>query len=466
MTASTPADLVIHGGTVVSSGSSGPATVVVTDGRVVAVQDPALPLPPHERAVDATGALVLPGGVDPHCHIGQRLGQYAQLDDYASASIAALWGGTTTVVDFAIPDPGQRPVDAVTERRGLAGVSRCDTALHGCVVNWDDTTAAQIAEMAVLGVRTIKLFTTYRDVVMAGPDTVLEVLRTLHAEGGLAYVHAEANHVIEDAQSLATAAHEGDAAHMPRTRPELAEASAVAQVLATAEHVDAPVYFVHQTTAEAVDLVRAARRRGVRAYTESCPHYLYLDDGRYSGRDPERFVCCPPLRAAATVAALRSRALVGDVDTLGSDHCCYSTQQKLEHSHDVRIMPNGLPGVETRLPVAFTQLVVRGGMPVERFAGMFATNPARLNGLSRKGVVAAGYDADLVVLDPRERRPTRVAALHMATDYTPYEGEELAGWPSVVVSGGRVVLDGDGFRDPGPVGRPLHADPMPDHLIT
>jgi dihydropyrimidinase len=223
---------------------------------------------------------------------------------------------------------------------------------------------------------------------------------------------------------------------------------------------------VHQTTAAAVDMVRAARRRGVRAYTETCPHYLYLDEGRYGAEHPERYVCCPPLRHPRSVAELRARALVGDVDTLGSDHCCYSAVQKSEHSHDVRIMPNGLPGVETRLPVAYTQLVVRGGMPVERFVGMFATNPARLNGLTRKGVVAVGHDADLVVFDPRARRTARIEDLHMETDYTPYEGEELAGWPSVVVSGGRVVVDGDGFHDPGPVGRPLHADPMPDHLIT
>ena len=466
MSAPTYADLVVHGGTVVNAGGSGPATVVVSGGRIVAVQDPSLPLPPHDRAVDATGSLVIPGGVDPHCHIGQRLGEYAQLDDYESASIAALWGGTTTVIDFAIPDPGQRPIDAVHERRKLAEISRCDTALHGCVIDWDDSTPAQIAEMANAGVRTIKLFTTYKDVVMAGPDTVLEVLRTLHAQGGIAYVHAEANHVIEDAQALAVAAGEAAAGHMPRTRPELAEASAVSQVLATAEHVDAPVYFVHQTTAEAVDLVRAARRRGVRAYTETCPHYLYLDERTYSSEHPERFVCCPPLRAPETVAALRARALVGDIDTLGSDHCCYSTSQKTEHSHDVRVMPNGLPGVETRLAVTFTQLVVRGGMPVERFVGMFATNPARLNGLTTKGVIAAGHDADLVVVDPGARRSARSGDLHMATDYTPYEGEELAGWPTVVVGGGRVVLDADGFHDPGPVGRALEADPMPDHLIT
>lgn len=466
MNTAAPVDLVVHGGTVVNGGGSAPATVTISGGRIRGLLDPELPLPPHNRAIDARGGLVIPGGVDPHCHIGQRLGAYQALDDYAQASRAALWGGTTTVIDFAIPNPGQSPLEAVHERRAAAAISRCDTALHGCVINWDDTTRDQIGAMAKLGVRTIKLFTTYRDVVMAGPNTILEVLRALHDQGGIAYVHAEANHVIEDAQELALTAHRGGSRHHPGTRPELAEAAAVAQVLATAEHVGAPVYFVHQTTAEAVDLVRAARRRGVHAYTETCPHYLALDDSTYTGAHPERFVCCPPLRAAQTVARLCSRAVVGDIDTLGSDHCCYSTTQKLEHHDDVREMPNGLPGVETRLPVAYTQLVVNNGMPIERFVAMFATNPARLNGLPTKGVIAAGADADLVVIDPRERRTTTHTDLHMATDYTPYEGRELAGWPTTVVSGGRVVLDRDGFHDPGPVGRALHSAALPTHLLT
>jgi dihydropyrimidinase len=461
-----PADLVIHGGTVVNANGQGPATVVVSGGRIVAVQDAGAPLPPHERAIDARGRLVIPGGVDPHCHIGQQLGEYTQLDDYEGASVAALWGGTTTVVDFAIPAPGQTPLEAMRERHKLAAISRCDTALHGCVIDWDATTADQIKTMAGLGVRTIKLFTTYKNVVMAEADTVLEVLRTLHGCGGIAYVHAEANHVIEDAQALAAAAHEAAAQYLPRTRPEVAEAAAVAQVLATAEHVGAPVYFVHQTTAEAVDMVRAARRRGVRAYTETCPHYLFLDEAVYAGDHPERFVCCPPLRDAATVRELRARALAGDVDTLGSDHCCYSTPQKSEHSDDVRVMPNGLPGVETRLPVTFTRLVADGGMSVERFVGMFATNPARLNGLTGKGVIAPGADADLVVFDPTERRTVTSRDLHMQTDYTPYEGRELAGWASIVISAGRVVVDEGGFHDPGPVGRALDAAPIPDQLLT
>lgn len=459
-------DLVVHGGTVVNAGGSGPASVVVSEGRIQAVLDPSVPLPPHRRAIDATGQLVIPGGVDPHCHIGIPLGEFTTLDDYEQASIAALWGGTTTVIDFAIPQPGQSPLEAVKERRDMAKVSRCDTALHGCVIWWDDTTARQMAKMADLGVRTIKLFTTYRDLVMAGPDTVLEVLRELHRLGGMAYVHAEANHVIEDAQHLALAAHRADAAHHPATRPELAESAAVAQVLATAEHVDAPVYFVHQSTQEAVDMVRDARRRGVRAYTESCPHYLSLSSEVYEEQHPERYVCCPPLRDPETLSRITARALAGDVDTIGSDHCCYSSEQKSSRSDDVTQMPNGLPGVETRLPVSFTRLVAEGGMPVERFVAMFATNPARLNGLRGKGVITPGADADLTVIDAAAYRAARAADLHMATDYTPYEGRELTGWPTTVVSGGRVVVDADGFHDPGSAGRRLNSEQLPEYLLT
>ena len=459
-------DLIIAGGTVVNAGGSTLATVLISDGRIQAVQDPALPLPSHKRLVDATGRLVLPGGVDPHCHIALPLGEYSTLDDYESASIAALWGGTTTVVDFAIPEPGQSPLSAVEHRRELAKISRCDTALHGCVVQWDDSTAKEMAEMASMGVRTIKLFTTYRDVVMAGSDTVLEVLRELHALGGMAYVHAEANHVIEDSQHQALAMNHGDASHHAGTRPELAEAAAVAQVLATAEHVDAPVYFVHQSTQEAIDLVRDARRRGVRAYTECCPHYLSLDSSVYAGETPERYVCCPPLRDAETLAMVQARALAGDVDAVGSDHCCYSSEQKAQHADDVTAMPNGLPGVETRLPVSYTQLVARGGMSIERFVAMLATNPAKLNGLEGKGVIAPGADADVVVIDPEAYRPVRATELHMNSDYTPYEGVELTGWPTTVVCGGRVVVDDDGFHDPGPVGRALHSAPLAEYLLT
>jgi dihydropyrimidinase len=461
--------LVVRGGLVVNADWSGPATVVLRHGRVETITSPQAPLPTEvDRVIDAAGQLVLPGGVDPHCHIQTTIGAFTTRDDYASASVGALFGGTTTVIDFAIPSPGQSPWEAVLERRTMARQSRCDTALHGCVVDWDDTVPAQLRKMANDGVRTIKLFTTYRGEVMAEPDTVLRVMEVLSEIGGLAYVHAEADHLVQDAQAKQAIREAADACHHHLTRPEISESAAVAQVLTTAEALGAPVYFVHQTTGEAVQLVRQARSRGVRAYTETCPHYLFLDSSAYAGPHPERYVCCPPLRPVDQTSALRRLVHAAEIDTIGSDHCCFNTEQKLERADDVRAMPNGMPGVETRLPVVFSRLVLDEGFPLERFVAVCAANPAKLNGLyPRKGVLAPGADADVVIFDPkRQRQITDASVLHMDTDYSPYEGQTLTGWPTTVISSGRVVIDEDVFSDPGPVGRALQADSLTSTLLV
>jgi dihydropyrimidinase len=208
-------------------------------------------------------------------------------------------------------------------------------------------------------------------------------------------------------------------------------------------------------------LVIQARQRGVQAFSESCPHYLVLDDSSYEGAHPERFVCCPPLRDRATVDALAQRLSMGFLDTIGSDHCCYDSAQKLLRADDVRAMPNGLPGVETRLPVMWDAYVTSGRIGPQRFVELMATNPARLNGLSqRKGTIAPGSDADITILDPRLSRTVRASDLHMQTDYTPYEGRTVTGWPTTVVSRGVIVLDNGELRDPGAVGEFLRADPV------
>ncbi|WP_270887131.1 amidohydrolase family protein [Pedococcus sp. 5OH_020] len=463
------ADLVVHGGTVVNATGSRAATVLIAGGRITALLDANSPLPSHARAIDATGQLVIPGGVDPHCHVGQRLGDVSMLDDHEQASIAALWGGTTTIIDFAIPEPGQTPLEAAHTRLKQAGAARCDTALHGGVVAWDHSTRGQLFAMADLGVRTTKLFTTYRDGVMADTETIRAVMATTEELGGVTLIHAEQNHIIETHQKDAAAAGHRHSRFMASMRPEQAELESVKQVLTIAEQEQASVYFVHQTTADVVDLVRQARARGVRVYSETCPHYLVLDDSLYEKQHPERYVCCPPLRSTATRDDLRAVVLQGHVDTIGSDHCCYSTVQKSAHADDAVNVPNGLPGVETRLTVTFDSLVSSQQMAVEDFVALTSTNPARLNGLRGKGYIAPGADADLVVFDPHQRRAVTTSDLHMATDYTPYEGHSFTGWPTTVIAGGRVVVDPDGFHDPGPIGRHLRAQSQLDghrHLMT
>lgn len=461
------ATIAIVGGTLVNADWSGRGTILIRDGKIGAVVDAAQRIPPHTDIVlDAQGKLVMPGGVDPHCHVENTIGSFTTRDDYAAASIAALHGGTTTIVDFAIPLPGQAPIDAVVQRRKMAQLSRCATALHGCVVEWDDTVPQQIHRMAEEGVRTIKLFTTYRDDVMANPDTVLHVMQSLKEISGMAYVHAEADHLIVEAQASGVRQHRMSAESHAATRPGIAEAAAVAEVLSIAESINAPVYFVHQTTGVAVDLVRAARRRGVHAYTETCPHYLSLDDALYAGPNPERFVCCPPLRSRDEVDKLMETLLRRDVETVGSDHCCFDTAQKLEKTQDVRQMPNGMPGVELRLPVTFSELVATGRLAPERFVALNSANPSRLNGLyPRKGVIAPGADADLVILDPAVTNRIKAAELHMLTDYSPYEDREVTGWPTIVISAGRIVINDGKFTDPGEIGEPLNASPFADQLL-
>ncbi|SDP60773.1 dihydropyrimidinase [Arthrobacter sp. ok909] len=448
-------DLVIAHGTVVNSFGRQAAHVVVHGGKIVQLVDASEPVPAAARTIDAAGRMVIPGGVDGHCHVAQVTGRFRTLDDYRTTSTAALWGGTTTIIDFGIPrDARETPLAAVLHKKELARESRCDVALHGSVVDWDETVPWQLEQLAAEGVRSVKMYTTNRGTTMADGDTILKVMREMVRLDGLTYIHAEHDPIIADC----TRQHADDGRisieHLHRTRPELAEEISVKETLAMAEYTNAPVYFVHQSTPGAVDLVAEARRRGQEAYSETCPHYLTLDDTVYGRSFPEWYACCPPMRSAETVAALRGRLAAGAIHTVASDHSCYDLAQKRERTDDIRAMPHGLPGVETRMPVTFTAMMdaAGGAARVEDFVEVFAAGPARINALPGKGIIAPGFDADLVVFDPARERAVDGAALHMGTDFSPFDGRTLTGWPDVVVSAGRVVLDANGFHDPGPVG--------------
>lgn len=449
-------DLVIAGGTVVNADGRQRAHVVIRNGRIAQLVDARHSAPAADRVIDADGRLVIPGGVDGHCHVAQITGRYRTTDDFAITSTAALWGGTTTIMDFGIPrDLSETPLAAAQNKLRLARTARCDVALHGSVLAWDDTTASQLAQLRQLGITSVKMYTTNRGTTMADGDTILRVMHDLRQHDGLVYIHAEHDATVVDCTRRHAEAGHVHARDLPHTRPEFVEETSVREVLAMAEYTGADVYFVHQSTPGAVDLVDRARARGVTAYSETCPHYLALDDTVYDGDFPEWFSCCPPMRDKQTVEALRNRLAAGSIDTVSSDHSCYDWSQKKEHVDDLRLMPHGLPGVETRMPVTYTNLVRELGLPVERFVDVFAAGPARVNRIPRKGVVAAGYDADVVVFDADASRTVDGAALHMGTDFSPFHGRDLAGWPQVVVSGGRVVVADGRFRDPGPVGRYL-----------
>ena len=456
-------ELVIANATVVNSYGRQNAHIVIQDGLITGLPDASEAVPAAARTIDAGGRLVIPGGVDGHCHVAQVTGRFRTLDDYRTTSTAALWGGTTTIIDFGIPrDAQETPLAAVLNKKELATESRCDVALHGAVITWDETVPWQLEQLAAEGVRSVKMYTTNRGTTMADGDTILRVMREMVRLDGLTYIHAEHDPIIADC----TEQHAQDGRigieHLHRTRPELAEEISVKETLAMAEYTGAPVYFVHQSTPGAVDLVTEARGRGLEAFSETCPHYVTLDDSVYASRFPEWFACCPPMRDAKTVAALKERLASGAIHTMSSDHSCYDLSQKRERTDDVRAMPHGLPGVETRMPVTFTAMT-SAGATVEQFVEAFAAAPARINAVPGKGCIAEGFDADLVVFDPTEERTVDGAALHMGTDFSPFDGKALTGWPAVVVSNGRVVLDADGFHDPGPAGRFINRNGFREH---
>lgn len=452
---------VVRGGTLVEAHWSALADLLIDDGTIVAILAPGSDVDPSADIIDATGKLVMPGGVDPHCHVGFTSGDFTSLDSYLECTTAAVFGGTTTIIDFAIPRPGQRPLDAAETQRAKAGEGLCDSALHACVVEWDDTTADQLETMAHSGIRTVKMFTTYAGETMANEHTILNTMQVTRDLGGMVIIHCESDAIVTDAQNLAATSDGIDASHMPQTRPALAETASVAAILAIAESQQAPVYFVHQSTPAAVELVADARKRGLVAFTESVAHHLVLDDTAYEGEEPERFVCCPPLRSADVVKELGSHLFTGHITTIGSDHCCYDTAQKQMHSHDVRHMPNGLPGVETRLPVIYSRYVDGLGLTASRFVELTSTNPARTNGLyPRKGSLMPGADADIAIWDPDLEWTVTADALHMATDYTPYEGHRLRGKPVIVLVRGVVVVDDSELIDATPRGRHVEAAPL------
>lgn len=462
-------DLVLDGGRVSNADGIFEASVAILDGRVAALWAPGevpVDVSATER-VDCSGRWVLPGGVDPHVHVGISFGDVQTPEDHRLCTQAALVGGTTTIVDFAIGQPGQSPLEAARERiAGARTGSLTDYALHGCYTDRDADRLEEIADLVELGVRTIKVYTTYRDQMMASDALIRAVMEGLLPHGGLTYVHAEDNSMIEGL--MADLGRDGSIpfALIREARPETAEEVAVRHVLGIARDVGAPVYFVHQSTPTASRMTRLARALGVTAYSEICPHYVLLDESRYDGHAGECYTCCPPLRARPTVEALMRIVAAGEADTVASDHCAFDSVVKAERRGDLTRMPFGMPGVQTRLPLMLSELVVHRQVPMSAVVAMLCERPARLSGLyPRKGVVAVGADADLVVWDPERTSVLAAGSLLHHTDYTPFEGWQVHGSLDLVVRGGTIACRGGEVVVSSP-GRYLESDPIDRSAVS
>lgn len=436
-------------------------TIEVRNGEIDAIREAASEGNTAAATIDAAGRLVTPGGVDSHCHVGFQSGEFASKDTYAQTSKAALLGGTTTIIDFAIPENQEKMVDAVNRQQAAGANSFCDFGLHVGVTYWSAAAREELAGLASAGIRTVKMFTTNPGETMVSSETILDVLMACKEFSGLAFIHCEENSIIQAASKMAAAAGRVDAHAQARTRPEVAEVAAVTLQLALAEFADAPIYFVHISTPEALSAISRARAAGVRAYAEALSHHLLLNDGEYDGPNPEYFLCAPPLRPQATVAGLQAALAAGAIDTISSDHCDFDHEQKLRYFDDIRKAPNGLPGAQLRMPVIMSEFVDRDRISLEEFIKMTSETPARLNGLyPRKGALAVGSDADIVIWDEDSEMVVDAGELAMASDFSPFNGWKLTKIPNTVLLRGEVVVSDREFIASEPRGRFLEAEPI------
>ncbi len=446
--------LVIRNGQIVTAVDHYEADLFIEDGRIMAIGRK-LKLSGDIPSVDAAGAYVFPGGVDVHTHMENTIGDSTTCDTFESGTKAAAFGGTTTIVDFSQQQAGENPRQTI-ERVQARGQQSCvDFGLHLILVSVTDNTLADLRHLIRHeGVSSFKMFMAYPGKLMSDDATIFRALRTVGHDGGVVALHAENGIVIE--QLIREAIAQGHTApkYHALTRPSLMEGEAVHRGIKLAELAEAPVYFVHISSRDALTEVVQARDLGLPVFAETCPHYLFFDDSVYEDESfsVARYVMSPPLRPKDHQQDLWRALRFNDLQVISTDHCPFcmkeghlgNIRQKPYGQDDFSKIPNGIPGIEMRLSSVFDGGVLKNHISLNRLVELTATAPAKIFGLfPQKGTIAVGSDADLVIFDPAERHTVTAANLHSQCDYTLFEGRELVGRVKKVILRGKLIVDGD-----------------------
>lgn len=430
-------------GTVVSGRGTRRADVLVENEKILQVgrnlSDPLA------RAIDVTGKLLMPGFIDAHTHFDLDVCNTTTADDFDSGTKSAIRGGTTTIVDFACPNKGESLHHGLDLwHRKADGKCWCDYGFHMTIDDWNAEIEKEIDDMYAAGISSFKMYMTY-PAMMIGDEAMYKALKKLKEKGGICGVHCENSGVINALIEEKKAAGEMGVSSHPETRPDFLEAEAVSRLLRIAQAVDIPVVIVHLTNAATLAEVTAARRRGQKVYVETCPQYLVLDDSVYYNEDfsrAARYVCAPPLRKPEDCRALWAGLRKGDIQTISTDHCAFTLAQKDAGRGDFTNIPGGLPGVEARGELVYSFGVTTRKISLATMCKVLSENPAKLYGMfPRKGVIAPGADADIVVYDPQADHILRAEDMVSRAGYTPYEGFVTHGSVSQVWLRGKLMVE-------------------------
>src|SRR5438132_8555083 len=403
-----------------------------------------------DKTIDASGKYVLPGGIDVHTHLDMPFGGATSADDFESGTTAAAFGGTTSIVDFAIQYKGQTLHHAwETWAKKAEGKAVIDYGFHMIMTDMNDQVEGEMDALVRQGVTSFKLFMAYPGVFMLDDASIFKALLRTGKNGGTICMHAENGGVIDVLVQRALAQGKTAPKYHALTRPARAEAEATHRAIALAEIADEPIYIVHLSRAEALAMAPEATDRGLPAFAETCPQYLFLDYENYEepGFNGAKYVMSPPLRPKDTQDRLWRGLAFNDLQAISTDHCPFCMKEQKEIGrNDFSKIPNGAPGIETRMSLVYDGGVRTGRISLNRFVELTSTSPAKIFGLfPKKGTIAPGSDADIVIFDPQKKTKLSAKTLHMNVDYNPYEGREVVGATDTVISRGRVVIDGGKF---------------------
>jgi dihydropyrimidinase len=433
----------ITNGTVVNADGSKQADVLIEDETIAAVGDGLEAT--ADRTIDARGRYVIPGAIDVHTHMELPFGGTFAKDTFETGTRAAAFGGTTSIIDFAVQSRGASLREGLDAWHAKAqGNATVDYGFHMIMSDVNDGTLAEMDQLVSEGVTDFKLFTAYPGVFFSDDGAIFRAMQQTERNGGLIMMHAENGLAIDVVAEQAVAAGNTDPYYHGVVRYPIFEGEATNRVIRLAEAAGVPVYIVHLSARDALDQVRAARERGAMAFAETCPQYLFLSlDDMGNGFEGAKYVCSPPLRPKDHWEELWGGLRDDDLQVVSTDHCPFDfADQKQLGQGDFRKVPNGLPGVEDRVDLLHDGGVVSGRLTKERWVEVISAAPARMFGLAgRKGVVAPGADADLVIYYPARKRTISAESHHMDVDYSCYEGRDVQGGSDVVFSRGRIVVE-------------------------
>ena len=446
-------DSVIRNGTVVTAIDTYAGDIGIANGKITALGQ-SLPVEGARKIIDATALLVMPGGIDVHTHLDMPFGGTTSADDFETGTRAAAFGGTTTLIDFAIQYKGQTLRQAFdTWMKKADGRAVIDYAFHCIITDLGDAQLEEMGQLVREGVSSFKLFMAYPGVFMQDDATIFKAMSQAAKHGGLICMHAENGGAIDVIVQRALAEGKRAPKFHALTRPTTAEAEATSRAIALAEMAGAPVYIVHLSCNDALEKVREARDRGLPVYAETCPQYLYLslENMDAPGFEGAKYVFTPPLREKWNQEKLWQGLAKDTLQVVSTDHCpfCFKEQKELGKDDFTKI-PNGGPGIEHRLSLIYSGGVGGNRFSANRFVQLVSTAPAKLFGLfPRKGTIAIGSDADIVVFDPNQEQVISASTHHMRVDYSMFEGIHVKGVPKLVLSRGQTLIKGGAF-----VGRP------------